>query len=342
MKSDGRPTRSFFRTLVAVAALLALLWPAAARARESKLQTVRLGYIPLISFAPVFIAIEKGYFAHEGLRIKLTQFGAGAGMVPALATGELDVSSGTASAGLFNSIAEGMNFKIVADKGQNRPGYGYTALVVRRDLIASGRYKSLKDLAGMKIATLPGKGVVTEYALYKILQYAGVSPDTVQTIGLAPPNQVKALASKAVDAIVTAEPWGTVAQNRGLGKIIPTDHVPALEALQVAMIMYSGKFIKDEPGAARKFMAAYVKGIHYYNEKGLKNNEVADILFKYTKVKPQLIKDSIPFYLSNNGSPELKSITAQEEWYLKRGYIKKEVPLARAVDLQFIREAEGR
>ncbi len=36
-------------------------------------------------------------------------------MTPALATGHVDVATGAPSAGLFNSIASGAGFKIVAD-----------------------------------------------------------------------------------------------------------------------------------------------------------------------------------------------------------------------------------
>lgn len=328
--------------LLGVAILLAALWPVSIQAQEGKSQTVRVGYIPLISFAPVFIAIEKGDFARQGLKVDLINFDSGAKMVPALATGEIDVASGTSSAGLFNSIAEGMNFKIVADKGQDLSGYEYTALVVRKDHLDSGRYKDFKDLAGMKIAVLPGKGVITEYKLFKILEFAGVPAEKVETVDLAPPNQVKALASKAVDAIVTAEPWGTVAVKEGVGKIIPAVHVPALQSLQVGMIMYSGNFMKERLQGARGFMTAYLSGVRFYNQKGLKDDEIANILFKYTKVRPELIKASIPFYISNSGSMDMESISAQQDWYFKKGYIKKKIPVDRVVDLQFLREAGGR
>jgi len=323
--------------LLGAAVLLAGLWPVSTRAQEGKLQTVKVGYIPLISYAAVFIAEEKGDFARQGLKVDLINFGSGAKMIPALAAGEIDVASGTSSAGLFNSIAEGMDFKIVADKGQNRPGYEYSTLVIRKDHLDSGRFKDFKDLAGMKVTTLPGRGVITEYMLYKILEFAGVPPEKVEIVDLAPPNQVKALASKSVDAMITAEPWGTVAENQGAGKIVPVGDVPGLKSLQVGMIMYSGKFIQEKPRAARGFMAAYLSGARIYNQKGLKDNEIANILFKYTKVKPELIKASVPFFLSNDGSMDLESIAAQQDLYLKKGYIKKKVPLAQAVDLQFLR-----
>jgi len=48
-------------------------------------------------------------------------------------------------------VARNIGLRVVADKGSIRPGYGF-GLLVRKDHIASGRFKSYKDLKGMKIA----------------------------------------------------------------------------------------------------------------------------------------------------------------------------------------------
>ena len=130
---------------------------------------VRVGVLGVISDAGVYVAMERGYFQDEGIRVEVQRFTAGAKMVPALVTGELEVAGGTAAAGLFNAVASGMDFKVVADKGQNRPGHEYTTLVVRKDLVESGAVRSLADLKGRRVAHLPGQGVVTQYILGRVL-----------------------------------------------------------------------------------------------------------------------------------------------------------------------------
>lgn len=84
--------------------------------------TVKLGDLPAISNAGIYIAMEKGYFQQRSITVEIERFASAGKMTAPLATGQIDVSVGSPSAGLFNSIAGGMDFKIVADKGQVRPG----------------------------------------------------------------------------------------------------------------------------------------------------------------------------------------------------------------------------
>src|SRR4051812_5902795 len=64
--------------------------PAAAPAR----QTVRFGDVPSIAFAPLYVGIERGYFAAEGLDVDLVNITAGADSVAMLGAGQLDASAG--------------------------------------------------------------------------------------------------------------------------------------------------------------------------------------------------------------------------------------------------------
>src|SRR6185312_10781266 len=102
-------------------------------------ETVKLGDLPAISNAGIYIAIEKGFFQEHGVAVDIERFASAGKMTAPLATGQIDVSVGSPSAGLFNSIAAGMDFKIVADKGQVRPGYNFTPLIVRKDLVDSSK-----------------------------------------------------------------------------------------------------------------------------------------------------------------------------------------------------------
>ena len=63
-----------------------------------------------------------------------------------IGTGQIDVGAGSPSAGLYNAIARGLKIKIVADKAYSPAGYGATKLVIRKDHVDSGRFKSLADL----------------------------------------------------------------------------------------------------------------------------------------------------------------------------------------------------
>ena len=105
-----------------VSTALVVLLPSIARAQS---ETVKLGDLAAISNAAIYIAIEKGFFKEQGVNTEISNFASAAKMVPALVVGELEVSVGSASAGLFNAVAEKAPFRIVADKGQTREGTAF-------------------------------------------------------------------------------------------------------------------------------------------------------------------------------------------------------------------------
>jgi len=317
-----------------ILALALTLLPGAARADED---VVKVGDLPLLSNAGIYIAIEKGYFKEEGIRNELSQFASAAKMVPALAAGELDVATGTASAGLFNAIAQGAPFRIVADKGQARAGTGYILLAVRKDLVDSGQVKSVKDLKGHKVSDF-AKGGILSYLLGKMAEEAGFTVKDVDITYLGAPNQLTAFETKAIAAAVTAEPWGARFEERGVAVRFRTpDQVKGLGPVQVAAIMYSGPFMKERRAVAQRWMNAYLKGCQFYVEKGAKDDEVAAILEKHTKVPAKVVKAAIPAYQDPHGRPNLESLNDQIKWFVANGYMPQDVPVEKVVDLSFLK-----
>lgn len=298
--------------------------------------TVKLGDLPAISNAGIYIAMEKGYFQQRGITVDIERFASAGKMTAPLATGQLDVSVGSPSAGLFNSIAGGMDFKIVADKGQVRPGYDFTPLIVRKDLIDSGKVRTLKDLKGMKVAN-GAKGINLDYFLARMMEHAGLNYDVLDVVYMSYPDGVKALASKAVDAAFAPEPWGAQAEQQKIGvRYFLTEQVPSIATFQVAVVMYSGKFMKERPKVARAFLQAYIQGVKVYNDKGLKDPEVAGILAKHLKLPAEIIQATYPVYLEPSGKPRVKDLEAFQDWFHGMGWVKEKIPMSRVVDLTFL------
>src|SRR5262249_59941766 len=72
---------------------------------------------------------------------------------PPLTTNQIDVAGGGVNASMFSAIGRGLPLKIVAGISGNG-AYSSSALVVRRELIDSGRVKDYPDLKGLRIALL--------------------------------------------------------------------------------------------------------------------------------------------------------------------------------------------
>ena len=80
-------------------------------------------------------------------------------------------------------------------------------------------YKSLKDLAGKRVA-IPSRFAVDYLFLRKLLKKVGMTEKDIELIEMPPPDMPAALYAKSVDAYATGEPFGAVAQRAGYGKLL--------------------------------------------------------------------------------------------------------------------------
>jgi NitT/TauT family transport system substrate-binding protein len=321
------------KLLWALAVAFVVLLPLSVRAQ---LETVKLGDLAAISNAAIYIAVEKGFFKEQGVNTEITNFDSAAKMVPALVAGELEVSVGSASAGLFNAVAQQAPFRIVADKGQTREGYGFSLLTVRKDLVDSGQVKTFKDLKGKKIALL-AKGNIQHYLVGKMAEEVGLAINDVELSFLGAPNQVTAFETKAIDAAYAVEPWAARFAERGVAVRFRTpDQVKGLGPVQVGVIIYSGKFIKERKPVAQRWMTAYLKAAELFHSKGTKDPEIAAILEKYTKVPAKVIQAAIPPYQDPNGKLLVENLADQAQWFARNG-MQQKVNIETAVDLSFLK-----
>src|SRR5579862_4327181 len=286
--------RNVHRWLVTGFALAAAL----GLAGRVQAQELTIGTIGASSDAPLFIADAMGYYAEQGLKVKFVRFDSAAKMIPSLSSGEVDVGSGATSAGLYNAVARGIGIKIVADKARNTKNYSFEAIMVRSDLLDSGKVKSLKDFKGLKVA-ISAKGNSEDALINYALTKNGLSIKDIDPVYLGFPNQIAAYANKGIDASLTVEPTVTKLLQLGAAKkLITADEI--FPGFQTAVVFYSPKFIHDQPENARKFMVALVKGIRFYDGSlkdghiaGPNADEVISTLVKYSFLKDPAVHRAI-------------------------------------------------
>ena len=326
----------------------AVLWLAFAAAcgdRAAEPVTVRVGIANASSDVGLFIAHKKGYFRAEDLNVSFVPFDSGAGMVAPLGAGQLDVGAGSPSAGLYNAVVRGIPIKIVADKGSTPKGYGYQPLLVRSDLVQSGRYKTLKDLKGLRVAgSAPGSASTS--TLNEALKRAGLEYADVERVFLGFPQHVLALQNGAVDAALTTEPSATEAIRRGVAvKVMGDDEI--YPDHQLAVILYGGQFIKEQPDAGRRFMRAYLRAVRDYNDAlvggriaGPNAEEIISILTEYTPIKDPAIYRAISAQGCNpDGAVNEASLAIDLQFYKEEGHIQGNVTVEQAVDRSFVQAA---
>jgi NitT/TauT family transport system substrate-binding protein len=305
---------------------------------------VRVGTLGAISDAPIFIADKKGYFREEGIDVKMTVFQSAATMIAPLGAGQLDVGAGSPSAGMYNAVARKINILIVADKAISTPGYGATKLIVRKDLVDSGKFKTLADLKGLKVAG-NAPGVSNTAMLNVMLTSVGLTYADVNVLNLAFPDHLVALQNKSVDAGATIEPIATLAVAGGHAvEIMRDDQIYPNH--QIATLIYAEDFAKKRDLATR-FMKAYVRGIRFYL-KGLKDgtltgetaDEVIDILTEYTPQKNKdLLRRITPTGMDPDGKVNTESLQRDVDFYTAQGLVETKVDVSKMVDMSFADDA---
>lgn len=306
--------------------------------------TLRVGTNEITGDAGIFVALSRGYFKAEGLNVELQPFDTAVKQIAPLAAGQLDIAVGAISASLFNAIARGIPMKIVSEKGSAFEGRSASAFTVRKDLVDSGRYKTFRDLKGLKVA-ISARGNSPHVQLGRILDGAGLKEEDIELVTMAFPQMNVAFETRAIDAAMFQEPFTSRAVAQGLiaRPVLVWEIYPRHT---VGVILYGPDLVARKAEAGRRFMAAYLRGARDYNDamiRQVNRPEVVRILTQFTRVKdPRTYDQMVPAGLSSNGELFPEGIAADQQWYHRKGLVEKPVDLGQVIDLQYLRYALDR
>ena len=327
---------------ILASALLASLLCAGNAAAQS--ETVKVGITHAATDAGFYIADKKGYFRDAGITIAMSAFPSAAKMVAPLGGGELDAGGGTVSAGLYNAVERGIHLRVVADKGSVTDKLEYSTLIVRKDLVDSGRYKTLADLKGMKIAAA-SKGTGNESSLNEALKKGGLKFSDVEVVYMGFPEMLVALRNKGIDAAINNEPTITRAEQEGVAVRASKDVI--YPGQQTAVVLFSEQFAQERRPVAQKFMNAYIRAVRDYNNAlhdgklaGPNADEILSILTEYTNIKDRKIyAEMVPFAVNPNGHVNAVTMKNDFNFFLERGLVSGKVTVDQVIDSSFADEA---
>jgi NitT/TauT family transport system substrate-binding protein len=244
-------TRARFLATTAAAAA-ALGAPAIVRAQSGP-KPLTIGYVPTTLFAPVFVAVERGYLHEAGFAPNLLPIVAGQDSMALTAQGQLDLVAAAMSAAFFNAVSRGFEIRFVASTGyQPRTGHP-TGLMAREDLYASGLHDA-GGLRGKKVGWIGGSGAASGYYVARILRGYGMTLKDIDGVNIANPDQEVALERKAIDAVFTSAPFTNVFEEKKLARFIGSVQ-PGISASGV----FFGPNLLHAPDAARAIMTALRK-----------------------------------------------------------------------------------
>lgn len=243
-----------FRKVALIMLGMALALSACSRFRSAdetgELTQIRLpmGYVPNVQFAPMYVAIEKGYFRDAGLEVELDYKFETDG-VALVGSGDLPFAVVSGEQVLL-ARAQGLPVVYVAAWYQQYP----VSVVAKSEL----QVLIPQDLTGKKIG-LPGLYGANYIGLRALLFEAKMSESdvTLDSIGF---NQVELLAAGQQDVIVGYTANEPI-QLRARG--IPVTEIRVSDYVHLASngILASEKVIAEDPQLVRAFVGAFLKGL---------------------------------------------------------------------------------
>lgn len=243
--------KRFLSWIGGVTLLLVLAGPAFAADK------VKVAYVAIMNFAPLYLAIERGFMKEQNIEVEMQKVASGTEAMAFLAQGSLDAGGVGIGASTYNAFNKGFDLRIVGSAAVQPMKDGPTIIIVRKDLWDSGRVKSVADLKGRKVALAGGPGTTGAYFVARALRDAGLTVKDIDIVNLSNPDMPLAIEKASVDAALVGPPYSDQILAGGKGVTLAKDLAPGA---MTTVFMYSGKFIKERPEVARRFMVALVQG----------------------------------------------------------------------------------
>jgi NitT/TauT family transport system substrate-binding protein len=319
-----------FKSLYSILVILVLLLTACAPQAASDpitptVTTIRLpvGYIPDIQFAPLYVAIDKGYYQQAGLNVSLdynmeTDSVAlvGANQIPfAIVSGEQ----------VLLGRAQGLPVDYVMAWYKQYP-VGVVSL-------AKENITKLSDLKGKKIG-IPGLYGASYIGMSAMLDAAGLAQSdvTLDSIGF---NQVAALVAgqeQAAVVYVNNEPIQLKAKGYDINLLRVSDYMQLVSN----GLITNQKTLTENPGLVKRMVAATLQGIAYT---AAHPDEAFQISKKYVEnlsktdpaVQQQVLATTISLWqLDQPGYSDPQAWQNMQDVMLKMGQLKKSLDLSQA------------
>jgi ABC-type nitrate/sulfonate/bicarbonate transport system substrate-binding protein len=321
-----------------LAATLVACGPAEEPARDAgaePLIPVELGVRPFLYNAPLYIALEEGYFAEEGLDVRVHMIsGHAATSLLMVDHGEIDVLIGGVFLGFFNAIDEGSAVRMVADVAHFAPdACSPWALVAQRDLAGSGRLGSPASLRGLRIDMNPN---ITEgYFVETYLRRGGLSLDDIEIAEVPLAARQEAMNRASIDMTAISEPW--------LSRILADGHVVHVNAnevvpnLEFGTLVFGRSLLTERREAGRRFVSAYLRGVRRYQEGKTPRN--MELLRTSTELSAEELGRACWPSVRSDGSIETGPLQEFQRWGFEKGLVDRVLAPEEYFDPSFLAEA---
>ncbi|MFS8202761.1 ABC transporter substrate-binding protein [Streptomyces sp. CWNU-52B] len=244
--------------------------------------TVKVGVIPIIDVAPLYLGQKQGFYRDRGIGLSLTSAQGGAAIVPGVVSGQFDFGFSNMTSLL---VAQSKNVPVkavvngVASTGEE--GADFAELAVKK----GSPLKSAKDVEGKKVAANTLNNIC-DTSTRESVRKDGGDPSRVEFVEMPFDQMPAALEGGRVDAACVVEPALASIKAQG-GTSIASLFYDVSPDLTVAMYFTSQQYAQKNPEMVKKFQEATAESLKYADSHPA---EVRDIITTYTKIPAPLVK----------------------------------------------------
>jgi len=258
---------------------------------------VKVGVIPIVDTAPIWLGKEKGFFEDEDIDLEITTTTGGAAAVPGVVSGDFDFAFGNVVS-LMVGADQGLPLEFVTNgtsSAGKKPDFG--AVLVPED----SPIQTPKDLVGKTVSVNNLKNIGDTTVRHAIEQDGG-DPTDVKFVEVAFPDAPAALAKKQVDAIWVLEPFMSAALADG-ARVVTYNYLAMSPKLDIAGYFTTTQYIQENKDLVERFARAMNKSLDYA---GQNEPEVREIVGTYTKIdEPTRAKMVLPVFRSEFDGPSM-------------------------------------
>lgn len=310
------------RTAIVVFAVLTTATLRAPIAAGADLRKVTFSYSAVsMTWFPVKVAVEKGFFRNEGLEPQLVQMNGNVATV-ALANGHIDFSLNISP--VLNGAMQGLGTKLVAALN-SRPLF---ALVVRPEITSAAELKG-------KIFAVASFGNTQAILTEKHLQHLGLRKGEYQLLAMgATPARIAAMEKNIAQGSLMPLPTNVQMENKGYRLLGNTAEIVVNP---IAGLGVHEDRIKKDPDLVKRIIRASLRSLRL-----LQSNpkETIRILMDWTRVSENDALRSLE--LAKPGFSKNGMLTDEDlsiEWgFIQQQTKKTNVPVSIAHDMTLLRE----
>jgi NitT/TauT family transport system substrate-binding protein len=301
-------------------------------------QKVKVAYVPIMKFATMYVAAQRGLFVKHGLDVDFERVKSGTEAIAFLTQGSVDVGGIAIVTSLWNAWNRGLGVRIIAPGALEPYKDSPTRLLVRKALRDDGAVKDIAALKGRRVAAAGGPGSGGEYLVAKALERAGLTIRDVELMNVANADMPAALERGSVDAALTGSPYADQAVQAGHAAVLATDLTPGL--MTVAFVG-SEKFIRERPQVAERFVLALAEAARLMQGSDYLAAANLEAYLRFANTTEQALRAGNPVVYDPNMALPFDGLADVERVHRENGRLeyKDPIDLKKVADDAFVRKA---